>query len=174
MYLIEKMKGEFHMPGNLFETHITVADLDESARFYENAVGLEPAWTAEGIRFYWIGGKGKAMLGLWQQRNNGENTRLNGPDVTRVVPQHLAFGVSAEELRIAMKALIEKGVKVRNFLNDGKDCLYVHAWMPAVSFYFSDPDGHVLEFIAMLPDEPRPELGIVEWSRWETMHGRTQ
>ena len=38
--------------------------------------------------------------------------------------------------------------------------------MPAVSVYFLDPDGHLLEYIAMLPDRPRPEAGIMTWTTW--------
>ena len=30
-------------------------------------------------------------------------------------------------------------------------------WIPAASVYFKDPDGHSLEFIAMLPEPPQPE-----------------
>ena len=39
-------------------------------------------------------------------------------------------------------------------------------WMPAAGVYFRDPDGHLLELIAMLDGEPRPERGIVTWSEW--------
>jgi hypothetical protein len=39
----------------------------------------------------------------------------------------------------------------------------VFGWMPALTIHFRDPDGHSLEFIAMLPDAPRPELGVVSW-----------
>jgi len=47
----------------------------------------------------------------------------------------------------------------------------VLAWMPAASLYFRDPDGNLLELLAMLPDAPRPELGVTSWSRWN--HSRT-
>lgn len=50
---------------------------------------------------------------------------------------------------------------------------FVFAWMPAVSIYFEDPDGHSLEFISMLPDQPEPNNGIVEWNAWEKSQGRT-
>jgi lactoylglutathione lyase len=59
------------------------------------------------------------------------------------------------------------------FLQDGTERPFVFGWMPAVSIYFTDPDGHSLEFISMLPDEPNPELGVVEWGEWEAMHGRS-
>ena len=42
------------------------------------------------------------------------------------------------------------------------------SWMPAASLYFNDPDGNLLEFIAMLPEAQRPEMGIVTWSEWLT------
>ena len=42
----------------------------------------------------------------------------------------------------------------------------VIAWMPAATVYFRDPDNHLLEYLAMLADEPRPELGILPWSEW--------
>ena len=42
----------------------------------------------------------------------------------------------------------------------------VLCWMPAASVYFDDPDGHSLEFICMLDETPRPELGRVSWSEW--------
>jgi hypothetical protein len=33
--------------------------------------------------------------------------------------------------------------------------------MPAASVFFHDPDGHLLEYLAMLPHQPRPEAGVV-------------
>jgi lactoylglutathione lyase len=36
--------------------------------------------------------------------------------------------------------------------------------MPAAAVYFRDPDGHELEYLAMLEETPRPDLGIVPWS----------
>lgn len=68
--------------------------------------------------------------------------------------------------------LKERGLQVRNFLDDGTERPFVFAWMPAVSIYFSDPDGHILEFLSMLPDEPKPEMGVVSWEEWESLHGR--
>jgi lactoylglutathione lyase len=38
--------------------------------------------------------------------------------------------------------------------------------MPAAAVYFRDPDGHLLEYLAMLDAPPRPDDGIVSWSRW--------
>jgi hypothetical protein len=48
----------------------------------------------------------------------------------------------------------------------------VFGWMPALAIYFRDPDGHALEFVAMLPDESRPEVNVVSWDEWQRLHGR--
>jgi NAD(P)H-dependent FMN reductase len=42
----------------------------------------------------------------------------------------------------------------------------VLAWMPAASIDFHDPDGHLLEYIAMLADDARPDGGVVTWKEW--------
>ena len=54
--------------------------------------------------------------------------------------QHLAFTVDADEIERAAAALREHGVTVRGPV--------FHAWMPATSVYFTDPDGHQLELCA--------------------------
>ena len=42
----------------------------------------------------------------------------------------------------------------------------VIGWMPAAAVYFRDPDGHMLEYLAMLDAPPRPDRGILPWSQW--------
>ncbi|GAB3643035.1 hypothetical protein GCM10027423_36720 [Spirosoma arcticum] len=49
----------------------------------------------------------------------------------------------------------------------------VFGWMPAVSIYFRDPDNHELEFIAMLPGPPRPDIGVVSYADWNELSGST-
>jgi hypothetical protein len=39
--------------------------------------------------------------------------------------------------------------------------------------YFEDPDGHSLEYIALLPEGPEPELGAIPLSRWRELHQQT-
>jgi hypothetical protein len=39
---------------------------------------------------------------------------------------------------------------------------------PAAAVYVRDPDGHLLEYLAMLEEEPRPDLGIVPFSQWRS------
>ena len=41
-------------------------------------------------------------------------------------------------------------------------------WMPAISIYFSDPDGHELEFIGVLDGKTRPddEKRVLTYEEW--------
>jgi lactoylglutathione lyase len=50
----------------LFETHLTVSNLDRSVAFYGDVVGLSLALEVpeRGVAFLWIGGPAEAMLGL--------------------------------------------------------------------------------------------------------------
>ncbi|MFJ7890377.1 VOC family protein [Lysinibacillus xylanilyticus] len=147
----------------LFETHINVSDLEKSADFYENTLGLTLAYEdSRRCRFYWLGDESrKAMLGLWEK------------NPTQIISQHFAFETSNENMKSIVPWLKERGLKVRNFLDDGTEDPFVFGWVPAVSIYFRDPDGHSLEFISILPDEPQPELGVVAWEVWEKNHGRS-
>ena len=42
----------------------------------------------------------------------------------------------------------------------------VFAWMPAIAIYFDDPDGHILEFIAILQGEAKPKYGVISYEQW--------
>lgn len=99
------------------------------------------------------------MLGVWEAKDG------------QVAREHFAFATTVDDFKLTVPFLKSKGVAPRNFNHTGEQPL-VMCWMPAVSIYFSDPDGHSLEFIAMLPDEPKPELELVPWDEWERMHGR--
>jgi hypothetical protein len=61
------------------------------------------------------------------------------------------------------------GITPLDFEGRPTDLPVVLAWMPAAAVYFRDPDGHLLEYIAMLPHAPRPDFGVVPWRTWELM-----
>jgi lactoylglutathione lyase len=96
----------------LFETHLTVSDLDRSIAFYRDVVGLPLALELpeRGAAFLWIGGE------------TGDARQTTEPSVID--------------------------------------------WMPAAAVYFRDPDGHLIEYLAMLDEPARPERGIMPWSVW--------
>ena len=146
------------MINGLFETHINVTDLEGSIAFYTDVLGLELGRLDHHRRvaFLWIGGRGEAMLGLWEKPSS------------QVQPEHFAFRSTIKDVRNKSVAYLKRrNLPCRNFLDDGTERPMVFAWMPAISIYFRDPDGHSLEFIAMLPDEARPEIGVVSWEAWQ-------
>ncbi|MBI3476037.1 MAG: VOC family protein [Acidobacteria bacterium] len=141
----------------IFETHLTVRDLDRSVAFYRDVVGLEMALRNEerNVAFFWVGGRGTTMLGLWAVGSSPLAMKL-----------HTAFAVDLQDLLAAPEVLRKAGVTPLDFYSRPAIELSVLAWMPAASVYFEDPDGHSLEYIAMLPNNPRPEVGIVSYSEW--------
>jgi lactoylglutathione lyase len=141
----------------LFEAHLPVSDLARAIGFYRDVVGLEPAYEVpdRGAAFLWTGDAGGSMLGLWTLGSAPMGMRL-----------HVAFAVDPEELQRAPAALAAAGVTPRSFFGDPADEPSVIGWMPAAAVYFLDPDGHMLEYLAMLAEPPRPEAGITTWSRW--------
>ena len=60
-------------------------------------------------------------------------------------------------------------IEPRGFGQEACEEPVVLCWMPAAAVYFADPDGHSLEFLAMLPDAPRYDLATVSWSAWVGM-----
>jgi lactoylglutathione lyase len=141
----------------LFETHLTVADLDRSIEFYRDVVGLSPALELfeRGAAFFWVGEPGAAMLGLWSMGSMPMGLSL-----------HVAFSVSLEDVLEACERLRAIDVTPLSFFAQETNEPSVIAWMPAAAVYFRDPDGHLLEYLAMLDETPRPEMGIVSWSHW--------
>ena len=142
----------------LFEAHFTVADLGRAMKFYGKTLGLELATELDEPRvaFFWLGGHGKSMLGLWEA----------GPAPQRM-SLHVAFMAKLEDVIEAPRLLQEKGIQPLDFERRPTNEAVVIGWMPAAVIYFRDPDDNLLELLAMLPEKPRPEAGIVPWTRWK-------
>src|SRR4051812_47574633 len=141
----------------LFETHLTVSDLDRSVTFYRDIVGLSLALEVpeRGAAFFWIGGTGESMLGLWSLGSAPLGLTL-----------HVAFKAPLAGVLGACDRLRALGVTPLSFFATETDEPSVIGWMPAAAVYLRDPDGHLLEYLAMLDEQPRPDRGIVPWSEW--------
>jgi lactoylglutathione lyase len=150
------MSGHIEVSG-LFETHLTVSDLERSVAFYRDVVGLPVALEIpeRGAAFMWIGGPGEAMLGLWS---------LGSAPIGMTL--HVAFKASLQDVMEACERLRSLGVTPLSFFASETSEPSVIGWMPAAAVYFRDPDGHLLEYLVMLEEPPRPERGIVPWSQW--------
>ena len=141
----------------LFETHLFVTDLERSVDFYKNTLGLKQCYHEEERRasFFWIGNERQSFLGLWEQPEEAVDLR------------HFAFETTPEfVINDAIDFLKDKKLNYWNFLRDDTDRPMVFSWIPAVSIYFSDPDGHALEFIGKLEGRARPELGVLSYEDW--------
>ena len=153
-----------HVPVyGLFETHLTVSNLQRSIRFYRDIVGLQLAVEASerNAAFFWIGDPSyssrHSMLGLWSVGTAPLGLNL-----------HVAFEVAAiNDLLDAPKRLKDQGIMPLSFFGIESMEPSVIGWMPAAAIYFRDPDDHLMEYLTMLDGkERRPELGIVSWSDW--------
>jgi lactoylglutathione lyase len=149
----------------LFETHLTVSDLDRSIAFYRDVVGLPLALHDRGLgaAFFWIGAAGRAMLGLWAA----------GP-APITLSLHLAFAAPLDEVLDAPRRLRRLGVTPLSFHAEETTEPSVIGWMPAAAVYFRDPDGHLLEYLAMLDQQHEPERGITTWTEWNAEQTRIE
>ena len=112
----------------LYEVAIPVKDLSRAEAFYRDVLGLEVGLRDERRPWLFLRAGGQAGV-LVLQEDQGEWPT-----------QHLAFTIDANEIEHAAETLREQGVAVRGPV--------FHAWMPATSVYFADPDGHHLELCA--------------------------
>ncbi len=97
------------------------------------------------------------MLGLWSGSSSPNATHL-----------HLAFGLGLGPAAAlaAPAALRAYGVEPLGFHGPPTPEPVVIGWMPAASVFFRDPGGHLLEYLAMLPHERRPDAGVVPYAEW--------
>lgn len=147
----------------LFETHLFVEKLERSIAFYTEVLQLKQCHFDEKRRaaFFWIGKEKQSMLGLWEKPKAEIDLR------------HFAFECDPMWiLNESVDFLKSHKLHFWNFLNDGKERPMVFAWVPAIAIYFSDPDGHYLEFIGKLRGESKPENGILSYEEWSSLEGK--
>lgn len=145
------------MINGLYETHLEVRNLEKAIAFYRDVLELELALVENGrrIAFFWIGKAKEFMLGLWEKAEGEVHSR------------HFAFRCDQAFILHEASAWLEaRGLKPYNFLKDGSNRPMIFAWMPALAIYFNDPDGNVLEFIAVMEGEGQPGLGVLSYEEW--------
>jgi lactoylglutathione lyase len=153
----------------LYETHLPVSDLARSVAFHRDVVGLKLAFEQpeRGVAFMWIENKHVGMLGLWRP-----GTRYGWKGTQKHVT-HFAVSVSLETLMTTARRFRGRGIAVRNFDGEVAEECSVIGWMPSAQIYIDDPDGHSVEFLAVLPDEPVPDF-YGNWSDWLRRKGRAE
>ncbi len=112
----------------VYEVAIRVKDLSVAEPFYREVLDLQVGLRDEHRRRLFLrAGAEAGMIVLLEDKGQWPT-------------QHFAFTIREADVARAAALLRERGVEV-----DGP---HFHAWMPATSIYFTDPDGHDLELCA--------------------------
>ena len=119
----------------VYEVAIRVKDLPRAEAFYRNVLGLEVGARDEKRNWLFLRAGGQAGMVVLQEDKEDWPT------------QHFAFTVDEADIEACAALLRANDVVV-----DGP---HTHEWMPAMSVYFSDPDGHELEFCAPIQNRER-------------------
>lgn len=114
----------------LYEVAIRVKDLPRAEAFYREVLDLEVGVRDERRNWLFLWAGGNAGMIVLQE------------DKTDWPTQHFAFTVAEDDIERAASILRERGVVVKGPVT--------HDWMPSQSLYFSDPDGHALELLALV------------------------
>lgn len=114
----------------VYEVAIKVRQLEQAETFYRDVLGLEVGLRDDARRWVFLRVGGPCGMIVLQE------------DAGEWPVQHFAFTVAEADFDHAVAALARKGVAL--------SAPMTHAWMPARSVYFTDPDGHDLELCAPL------------------------
>ncbi|WP_223594779.1 VOC family protein [Neobacillus bataviensis] len=142
----------------LYETHVYCKNLEKSIEFYQSLdLDLAYVLNERRVAFFWLGEPGtkEQMLGVWEVPED------------QFFKKHFAFALSVEQLQELPQYLESKGIELRPAFGFDASEPVVHAWMPAACYYFEDPDGNSLEYLAVLEGDPQPELGVIQLSQWK-------
>jgi len=150
---------------HLYETHLPVKETDLSSRFYIDVVGLGYAYRdlSRDVVFLWIGSNKRSMLGLWGPTTLwGQSRRC-----------HFAVAVALPDLLAAGSYLSALGVVTRDLSGKITTEPSVIGWMPSAQIYFSDPDGHSVEYVTLLDETPEPAF-VGSLSAWKARRKMVQ
>ena len=155
------LRSTLHL--GLYEVHLPVTDVGRSVDFYE-ALGFRlghGSRDSSGALLLYEHSGTRWMLGLFQV---DEITHRHAAEY------HIALRVAEEDVDEIIPYLRERGIDpvhpdsapVQGRMEEP----IVHGWMPAAAVFFRDPDGHLLELIAELSEEPRPDAEYLPLSEW--------
>ena len=113
----------------VYEIAIPVKELPRAETFYRDVLGLKVGLRDSKRNWLFLYAGGDAGMVVLQENTGAWPA------------QHFAFRVEESDLESAAAALRARGVEVEGPI--------FHSWMPATSIYFSDPDGHQLELLAL-------------------------
>ncbi|WP_372574236.1 VOC family protein [Ruegeria jejuensis] len=146
-----------HIQG-LYETHLPVCNLERSVAFYRDRLGLELARVIQerNVAFLFVGDARTGMLGLWQAGHGPLHMTL-----------HFAFRATEEVILDSCDRLTAEGISPQGFYGEQVSEPVVIGWMPALSIYFKDPDGHSIEMLHVMDAPADPGFGVDSYSAWK-------
>lgn len=155
-----------HLHHGLYEVHLPVTDLARSIDFYVEKLGFKPGFGGEGASalLLFSDGDTRFMLGLFQVDSIAHR---------HAAEYHVSFRVAAEDAEGMVSYLRERAIEPLHPptapVGGAMEEPIVHGWMPAAAVFFRDPDGHLLELIAELPEPPRPDFVYRPLSEWRRL-----
>jgi catechol-2,3-dioxygenase len=130
----------------LAEIVLIVQDVERSARFYRDVVGLVPENEPDdGWAWFWAGEPGHAQRVALRKGPLLFEEESPFPEGERWGRVHYAFHVPREKLEEAAEHVRQKGHTVHGPV--------YFDWMKALSYYLYDPDGNLLEFWSPVGEE---------------------
>ncbi len=116
------------------ETCLYVEDLDRTQQFYQQQLGLPIIGRVEGRHIFFRAGT--SVLLCFIAEKTKEDPEL--PPHFGYGTMHMAFEVSPDEYPSWHEKVRQAGISI----------IHEHEWKGGFrSFYFLDPDGHVLEIV---------------------------
>jgi catechol 2,3-dioxygenase-like lactoylglutathione lyase family enzyme len=133
------MKASPRFSQGFAEIVLMVADVNRAAKFYSEVVGLVPHREANAEwAWFWAGEPGVTQrLALHRGKLLFEEYSPL-PSARRFGQIHFAFSVRRAQLEEAVAKVQSAGIAVYGPVR--------FEWMDAVSYYFYDPDGNLLEW----------------------------
>lgn len=116
------------------ETCLYIKDLDRAQDFYNGKLGLPVISKVEGRHIFFRAGSSVLLCFIPEVTRNEEKL----PPHYAYGKQHIAFEVNAEDYKKWLSLIKSRGIEIVHE-QDWKDGLK--------SFYFYDPDDHVLEVV---------------------------
>jgi catechol 2,3-dioxygenase-like lactoylglutathione lyase family enzyme len=116
------------------ETCLYVSDLNQTESFYSKVLELPVIGKKQGGYVFFKAGS--SVLLCFNPEDSGSKSEI--PAHWTEGTAHLAFEVSVSEYQQWKEKVTSAGVKI----------IHEHSWgQEFLSFYFNDPDGHVLEIV---------------------------